>query len=67
MLRMLQRAIAIIFVLAIEAQENEPFKLPTLNGNAFFADPFASHDSIGSVWGLSSASKGKTNAFNLNL
>jgi len=54
---MLLGLIAIIVILAIEAQENEPFQLPTLNGNAFFADPFASQESIGSTWGLSSSSK----------
>ena len=63
MLRMLQGAIAIVVILAIRAQENEPFKLPTLDGNAFFADPFASHDSIGSTWGLSASSKGNFSLF----
>lgn len=41
------------------SQEEEVFQLPTLKGNAFFADPFANTDGIGQAWKLTEASKGK--------
>ena len=55
---MLKKVISALLIIVVISQEEEPFKLPSLNGNAFFADPFANHDGIGSIWGLSSSSKG---------
>lgn len=45
------------------SQEEEVFQLPTLKGNAFFADPFANTDGIGQAWKLTEASKGDGNKF----
>ena len=50
---------ALLIVAVLSQEEEEPFKLPSLRGNAFFADPFANLDGIGSIWGLSSSSKGE--------
>lgn len=46
-----------------QEEEQEVFKLPTLQGNAFFADPFANVDVMGSAWGLSSSTKGDGSMF----
>jgi len=60
---MLKKVISALLIIVVISQEEEPFKLPSLNGNAFFADPFANHDGIGSIWGLSSSSKGDGSKF----
>jgi len=54
-----------VFLLATQclSQEQEVFRLPTLKGNAFFADPFANTDGIGQAWKLTAASKGDGNKF----
>jgi len=54
---------ALLLVAVLSQEEEEPFKLPSLKGNAFFADPFANFDGIGSIWSLSSSSKGDGSKF----
>ena len=57
MIQGLLSAVLLSFVVADDAEE--PFKLPTLKGNAYLADPFANKDVLGSVWKPSSSQKGK--------
>ena len=64
---MLRGLVALLLVCATQAQDEEPFKLPSLKGNAFFADPFANTDSLGSIWEVSSSAKGNFNSLILLL
>ena len=56
---MLQSIVAVLVVCLAVAQNEEPFSLPTLSGNAFFAEPFANTETIGGAWKLSTSAKGK--------
>ena len=56
---MLRGLVAVLVVYLTVAQNEEPFSLPTLSGDAFFADPFANTEAIGAAWKLSTSAKGK--------
>jgi len=60
---MLRGFVAVLVVYLTVAQNEEPFSLPTLSGDAFFADPFANTEAIGAAWKLSTSAKGDGSKF----